>query len=84
MAGRPKGLPKTGGRKKGTTNIQTTELKDMILSALGQAGGIRYLVNQAADNPTAFIGLLAKVLPRDVNANVSGTLTLEQLLTQSK
>jgi hypothetical protein len=29
---RPKGLPKTGGRKKGTPNRSTSELKDLLAS----------------------------------------------------
>lgn len=31
MAGRPKGIPKTGGRQKGTPNKTTATLKEMIL-----------------------------------------------------
>ncbi len=37
MAG--KGNPKTGGRKRGTSNKTTALLKDAILEAAQQAGG---------------------------------------------
>lgn len=68
MAGRPKGLPKTGGRKKGTPNKRTALLKDSILEAAEQAGDeggiVGYLEQQARENPAAFLALLGKVLPQ--------------------
>lgn len=63
MATKPKGLTKTGGRKKGVPNKNTKALKDMILGALVDAGGQDYLSSQAKKNPVAFMGLLGKVLP---------------------
>ena len=60
---RPKGQPKLGGRKKGTPNKTTTLIKDMIIAALDEAGGIDYLVEVAKDNPAAFCTLIGKVLP---------------------
>ena len=74
---RPKGQPKLGGRKKGTPNKVTAALKDMILTALDQAhpeGGIGYLKSQAVANPTAFMSLVGKVLPLDVNANLNAVI----------
>lgn len=65
---------KTGGRKKGTPNKTTAALKDMILGALDKKGGIKYLERQADENPTAFLTLVGKVLPLQVNADVSGSL----------
>ncbi len=62
-AGRKKGGPKTGGRKKGTVNKNTKALKDMILGALDKKGGETYLMQQAEENPTAFLTLIGKVLP---------------------
>lgn len=54
---------KTGGRAKGTPNKTTSALRDMILGALEEKGGQKYLVEQAGANPVAFMSLLAKVLP---------------------
>lgn len=54
---------KTGGRKKGAQNKLTTELKEMILTALDEAGGVGYLTKQATESPSAFIALIGKVLP---------------------
>lgn len=51
------------GRPKGALNKNTAQLKDMILEALNEAGGIEYLQRQADENPTAFLTLVGKVLP---------------------
>ena len=58
--------PKTGGRKKGTPNKLTADVKAMVLSALDQAGGVSYLLTQAQSNPNAFLTLVGKVLPLTV------------------
>ena len=60
---------KTGGRQKGTPNRMTGALKDMILGALSDAGGQKYLVAQAHENPTAFLTLVGKVLPLQVSGD---------------
>jgi len=60
------------GRKPGVPNKLTTQLKDMILTALDEAGGITYLKTQAATNPNAFLTLVGKVLPLQVNAEHTG------------
>lgn len=58
---------KTGGRQKGSLNKTTKELKEMILQALDESGGIDYLKQTAIDHPTAFMTLLGKVLPLQVS-----------------
>jgi hypothetical protein len=62
------------GRKKGVPNKVTGALKDMILQALENKGGVAYLEKQADENPTAFVTLLGKVLPLQVNADVNSTV----------
>lgn len=54
------------GRVKGVPNKVTRELKDMILTALSKAGGVKYLTTQARETPTAFLALVGKVLPLQV------------------
>lgn len=54
------------GRPKGIPNKTTTALKEMILEALGNKGGVGYLERQADENPTAFLSLVGKVLPMTV------------------
>ena len=72
MAGRPKGIPKTGGRKKGTPNKTTAQVKDAILKAFDQAGGAKYLLKVSEDDPRTFCTLLAKVLPAEIKAELTG------------
>lgn len=64
---RPKGGQKFGGRVKGTPNKDNAAIKAMIEQALTKAGGVDYLTRQADENPTAFMGLVGKVLPMQVN-----------------
>lgn len=64
---RPKGLPKTGGRAKGTCNGDVAKLRELILNALDKAGGEDYLYQQALENPSSFLTLISKVLPKEVN-----------------
>lgn len=61
---------KFGGRKKGTPNKTTQDMKSAILEAFERAGGADYLTMLAADEPRTFVTLLAKVLPNEnVNEN---------------
>ncbi len=68
---------KSGGRAKGTPNKTTALLKDMILKALDEAGGVKYLIAQAEANPTAFLTLVGKVLPLQVTGDGNGPLKIE-------
>lgn len=70
---------KTGpGRPKGATNKVTRELKEMVLQALENKGGVSYLEQRAEDNPTAFMTLLGKVLPLTVQGpNPDGSFTIK-------
>ncbi len=68
-----KGQKKTGGRAKGKKNIAATDLKIMILKALHEAGAEDYFVKQAEENPVAFMSMVAKLLPREINAKVEDT-----------
>ena len=54
------------GRPRGAKNKLSANLKDMIIAALDAAGGVEYLARQAEQNPTAFMGLLSKVLPLQI------------------
>jgi hypothetical protein len=60
---------KTGGRRKGTPNKTTAELKTAILKALDNVGGVDYLTTVAKEQPNVFCTLLGKVLPLTVNGD---------------
>lgn len=57
------------GRPKGVRNKTTTAIKEMIVQALDKKGGVDYLVKQADENPTAFLTLVGKVLPMQVEGS---------------
>lgn len=69
------------GRPKGSVNKTTAMLKDALLQAAENAGGpggmVGYLTLQASENPGPFLSLLGKVLPMQVNADVTGGVTVE-------
>lgn len=66
------------GRPKGSTNKVTREVKEMILGALGDAGGQDYLTERALDPRTAsaFLTLVGKVLPLQVTGANGGPVQI--------
>jgi len=70
MSGNP------AGKKKGTLNKVTKDLKAAILGALEAAGGpegsVGYLRRLAVENSSAFASLLGKCLPHTLAADESG------------
>jgi hypothetical protein len=62
---------KRGHDRTGVPNKMTKALKEMILGALDDVGGQEYLAKQALDNPNVFCALIGKVLPMQVNADLT-------------
>lgn len=52
--------------RKGVPNKYTKEIREMIRGALDDAGGQAYLARQANENPVAFMGLIGKIIPKEV------------------
>lgn len=76
---------KTGGRKVGARNKVPVEIKAMIRGALEELGGQKYLVQQAKENPVAFMGLLGKIIPIDMkHAGAIGTFDIPLTEDQKK
>ena len=69
--------PKSGGRRRGTPNRLTTDLREMVLAALDKAGGQEYLVRQANENPKSFLALLGRLLPLQVGGHDSGPMVIK-------
>jgi hypothetical protein len=70
--GRPKGLPKTGGRKPGSLNKSTVAVKEAFRQAFDDLGGTSALVTWAMENPTQFYQLYSKLIPTEIDATLSG------------
>jgi hypothetical protein len=74
-----KGVKTGGGSRKGRPNKTTKLLKDMILQALDNAGGVTYLQEQADASPTAFLALVGKVLPLQLTGDAESPILIKQI-----
>lgn len=54
------------GKPKGAKNKTTKLIREMIVEALDGAGGVEYLQRQADEHPAAFLTLIGKVMPVQV------------------
>ena len=70
---------KTGGRVAGTPNRLTGAVKDMVMAALTKTGGVDYLIKQAADNPTAFMTLIGKLVPLEHTGEGGGPIQIQEV-----
>jgi hypothetical protein len=66
---------KTGGRQKGVPNKDHAAIRDMIIGALNQVGGMDYLAERAIDSPAAFLTLVGKVLPTQLVGDPDNPVT---------
>ena len=66
------GKVKTGGRKTGSKNKTTAEIKAAICSVYDQMGGDAGLLKWAKDNPSLFYERVwCKLLPREFKAEIN-------------
>ena len=64
------------GRPKGATNKMTRTIKAAIEEAFTTVGGADYLAKMAVQQPAAFMTLLGKVLPTQLeHSNPDGTMS---------
>jgi hypothetical protein len=54
------------GRPKGALDKGNARIREMIVEALGELGGVSYLVSTAQSHPQAFMALLGKVMPLQI------------------
>jgi hypothetical protein len=64
------------GRVKGVPNKLTSDMREMIRGALDDVGGREFLAEQARENPVAFLNLVGKIIPREVEAKITGAIEL--------
>jgi len=76
------------GRKPGTLNKITMQLKEAILEAAHQAGGpggmVGYLKKQATHNSASFMALLGKVLPHQIAGDKDSPIQLEHTIESER
>ena len=61
------------GRPKGSLNKLTMQVKECILQAFHELGGVDYLVDVGRKEPRAFLVLLGKILPTEGRADLNST-----------
>ena len=54
------------GRPKGSQNKIPGQIREMVLTALTEEGGVEYFRELAKNHPVAFCGLIGKILPTQV------------------
>jgi hypothetical protein len=79
VGGQKKALPPNAGRgrRPGVPNKIGSELRALILEALDKAGAEDYLAKQAHENPTAFLTLLSKLIPRTPIGDAQNAINLQ-------
>jgi hypothetical protein len=77
----PKKGPNRGnagkGRPKGTPNKVTATVKDMIIQAVNELGGVSYLVDCGNENRAAFLALVGRIVPLQVAGDPDNPLKTE-------
>jgi hypothetical protein len=71
------GAPTKENARKVYVNI-----KEMIEGAVVAEGGLEYMRQQARDNPTAFLALVGKILPRTINLDAHVTTHVRETLVE--
>lgn len=78
-------MARYGGRAKGTPNKVTGAVRDMVVQALTEEGGVNYLRDQARENPRAFLALVARCIPAHINLRAEfGPEMIERLISARK
>jgi len=80
MAGRPKGIPKTGGRKKGTLGKRRAEIAVKVISEgitpleflLDVMRNEENMIDQRVDAAKSAAPYIHKKMPQAIDGNLSG------------
>lgn len=68
-------------RPVGSKNSKSNELKNAVLASFDRVGGIEYLEKQAIANPTAYMALIGKIMPKEVEMQINRSL-LEEVVDE--
>lgn len=66
--------PPNSGRKPGSVNKLTADVKAALHEAFEELGGVPSLVQWGRRDPGAFYSLWVKTLPKDVNLGITQSL----------
>jgi hypothetical protein len=79
-----RGGPRPGsGRPKGSLDKGNAAIREMVVDALDELGGVEYLKGVADSHPAAFLSLLGKILPTQIEGPNGGpveTITRVELV----
>jgi hypothetical protein len=80
-----KGQKKVGGRKKGTPNKFTADIKGALYETFDRGGGVGWMTTWAKKNPTEFFKLLVKTMPTELKGSLSlaGRLVIEEVIVSA-
>tara|TARA_R110000868_G_scaffold129587_1_gene338594 strand:- start:716 stop:1021 length:306 start_codon:yes stop_codon:yes gene_type:complete len=70
--GQKGGYREGGGRPKGSLDKGNALIREMAVEALNGVGGVEYLQRIAESHPVAFLGLIGKVMPVQVEGAGGG------------
>ena len=71
---RAKGLPKTGGREKGTPNKLTRAFREAVLTVYQNLGGDKQFLAWAKRNQTGYYKIAARMIPTEVTGKDGGPI----------
>jgi hypothetical protein len=66
------------GRPKGSLDKGNALIREMIVEAVANLGGVQYLETTARSHPAAFLSLLGKVMPVQVEGAGGGAIQVER------
>lgn len=72
----PQDKRNTNGRPKGAVNKKPQDLIDTVMHSFNAVGGSRYLQKMAVEEPCAYLGLLGKILPKNIQLRTDSQTTL--------
>lgn len=82
--GRPRGQPKTGGRKKGVPNKTTRQVKESLQEVFDRLGGADGLMSWAESEPTEFYKMWVKLLPIQAAEHVPDNKPIEVVIKRAE
>ena len=84
----PFGSPRTGARNRISADVRELVRRTLVLAGRdcggkGRFAATAYLRKQAKENPKAFLALVSKLMPTEIQAPSGGIVSLEQIVLLS-